>query len=180
MKNAMTSLGQRLVRLLPVICLVAAAFAARPASAGDWKWGCTGRQADEQIAFNRYRLAVIAGKGPAGKLEEIVFRSDLTADKTWPGKSRTITATYQPDDVNEGLGPTLGFKASDGNGKLTLTELASKRTKRRAKLVAGCRDETREWFEKRYRLERGSEPPRTVTLKCMEYMLSTKGGRTCR
>ncbi len=45
-------------------------------------------------------------------------------------------------------------------------------------MVCG-RDEEKTITRKVYRLERSGEPARDITMQCMEYMLSTRGGRPC-
>lgn len=81
---------------------------------------------------------------------------------------------------NDGLVTTLRFTGEGADGKLILTELSSRRIGHSARLMVHCRDETNDRFRKTYRVERDQEPPRTVTLVCMECQLSTKGGCTCR
>jgi hypothetical protein len=39
------------------------------------------------------------------------------------------------------------------------------------------RDEDTDLYRKVYRYERDGEPARDVTMQCMEYQLSTRGGR---
>jgi hypothetical protein len=57
-----------------------------------------------------------------------------------------------------------------------LTEKSSRVTfKRNGR--AGPRDEITTKFRKVYRFAMESEAPRDVTMQCMEYILSTKGGR---
>jgi hypothetical protein len=119
------------------------------------------------------RSADISRKASPGKLG-----GQFTAQA---GRSAlSIVATYQPDEGNDGLVTTLRFTGEGANRKLSLTELSSRRIGHSARLIAHCRDETIDRFRKTYRVERDQEPPRTVVLKCMEYQLSTKGGRTCR
>ena len=67
-------------------------------------------------------------------------------------------------------------KNSDGNDKLTLTEKSSRITFKRDGR-AGPRDEITTKFKKVYRFALQGEQPRNVTMQCMEYILSTKGGR---
>ena len=38
-------------------------------------------------------------------------------------------------------------------------------------------DDITDTFRKAYRYERDGEPPRTLTMTCIEYTLSTRGGR---
>ena len=155
-------------------------FAACNASAAVWQWGCMGRLGDDQIVFNRDRLLVIAGRAAVGNLDDFVRRGDFAAaPKRSMSRSQAI-ATYQPDDANGGLEASMTFSREDAGGKLILTELSSRKIGHSGRLVASCRDETVDRFRKTYRLERSNEPPRTVDFVCMEYQLSTRGGRTCR
>ena len=160
----------------------AAMIATDSAAAAVWQWGCTGALGGDQVAFNHERLQIIAGKAPAGRLDDIVQRDAFPTGAKGPAGARTIIATYLAEDANSGLGATMTFKgeAPEPRLTLTLTELTSKKTGHVARLAHGCRDETIDRFRKTYRLERDNAPPQTVTLVCMEYQLSTRGGRTCR
>ena len=42
-----------------------------------------------------------------------------------------------------------------------------------------CRDENKTITRKVYRLEQDGAPTRDLTMQCMEYMLTTRGGRPC-
>ena len=70
-------------------------------------------------------------------------------------------------------------RAGDGPspGKLTFTETSSKTLSHRVK--HGCRDEITDRFRKLYRYQSDNESARDVTLECVEYMLTTRGGRPC-
>jgi len=153
-------------------------LAADAATAAIWEWGCMGALGSEQIVFNRDRLVVISGRASPGKLDDFVHGGQFTAQAGHSAPS--IVATYQPDEGNDGLVTTLRFTGEGADGKLILTELSSRRIGHSARFIARCRDETIDRFRKNYRVERDQEPPRIVTLVCMEYQLSTKGGRTCR
>ena len=148
------------------------------ASAAVWEWGCKGALGSEQIIFNRDRLVVISGKASPGKLDEFVHGGQFTAQAGHSAPA--IVAMYQRDESNDGLVTTLRFTGEGADRKFILTELSSRRIGHSARLIAHCRDETIDRFRKTYRAERDQEPARTVTLVCMEYQLSTKGGRTCR
>ena len=139
-----------------------------------------GTVGNEQIAFNRNRLIVVDGRRSLGKLDDFVRSGQFNAKAGGAEKGGMIVATYEPDASNDGLAATLRFTGEAPDRKLTLNELSSRRVGRSARLIARCRDETIERFFKTYRMERDKEPPRTVTLVCMEYQLSTRGGRTCR
>ena len=155
------------------VALAAIALPATLAHAGVWRWGCIGPMGDDHIAFNRDVLVVIAGKKPVRDLETIVMSDNID------GGSATKT-TYRSENGDGLASPQVFLGDGAAPVKVTLTEQSSKRTARIKKLIDGCRDEITERFRKTWRLEIGAEPARTVTLSCMEYQLSTPGGRKCR
>jgi hypothetical protein len=171
---------RRLCAWLAGATLACNLLAADPISAAIWEWGCTGALGNEQIVFNRNRLIVLSGKSLPGKLDDFVHGGRFASKARNSANVIAIVATYEPDASNDGLGATLHFTGEGVDRKLTLTELSSRRIGHRARLIAHCRDETVDRFRKSYRVQRDQELPRTVTLICMEYQLSTKGGRTCR
>jgi hypothetical protein len=151
---------------------LAAIGTASDASAGVWRWGCIGPLGDQQILFSRYNLIVVAAKPPRGKLEEIITSDDLA-------KGASDIEQFIATDANSGFTPTLEFTiGDDGKNKITLTEKSSKRLSHHAAMVCG-RDEERDVFRKVYRYQHNEEAPRDITLQCMEYTLSTRGGRPC-
>ncbi len=154
---------------------LAVMLSAGPVSAGVWQWGCMGAMGNDQIAFNRDRLIVIAGKTPAGKLDDFVMSGDFAGGV----KQDAIIASYLADDGNGGLTSPMTFTSDSGDAKLTLTEEASEDAGHTEKLVLGCRDETNDRFRKTYRVEGATTPPTTVKLMCLDYQISSRGGRTC-
>ncbi len=151
---------------------LAAIGAASDASAGVWRWGCIGPLGDQQILFTRYNLIVVPTKPPRGKLEEIIASDDLA-------KGASDIEQFIATDVNSGFTPTLEFTFGDGGkNKITLTEKSSKRLSHHTAMICG-RDEERDVFRKVYRYRHTDEAPRDLTLQCMEYTLSTRGGRPC-
>jgi hypothetical protein len=72
----------------------------------------------------------------------------------------------------------MGFKRTykDAEQKLVLTELSSRQISNRKGRV-GPRDEITTLFKKDYRYALDGEPARTITMDCIEYTLTTKGGR---
>ena len=173
-------LGPQFSGCLPGLMRRRLMLAADAATAAIWEWGCIGALGSEQIIFNRNRLIVIAGKGSPGKLDDFVHGGQFAAKGGHSSTAIAIVATYRPDENNDGLVATLRFTGEDGDRKLILIEQFSRRIGHSARLIAHCRDETVDRFRKNYRVERDQEPPRIVTLVCMEYQLSAKGGRTCR
>jgi hypothetical protein len=163
MKHAMTSLTW--------LALLIVGFAG-DATAAIWRWGCVGPIGNEQIIFGRNDLIVVPAKPSRGTLRHLIFLDDLATGSD-------DFEHYNADDGNSGLESKLEFtRDDDPKRKLTLTEKSSKRVSHRSKLVA-CRDETIDTFRKVYRYERDDMPARNVTMECMEYQLSTKGGRIC-
>ena len=67
------------------------------------------------------------------------------------------------------------IRRGDGE-RLTLTEISSTKLAVRTRTVHK-RDEIRTRMRKLYRLARGSGPVRMVTMQCIDYLLSTRGGR---
>lgn len=149
---------------------------AAPAEAAVWAWGCTGAVGDRQVAFNREKLMIAASRRPLGKLDTVVRGSDFAAPK-----DAEAPAIYLPEQHNGGLEPKMAFThESEKTRSIVLTEVSSRRTGKSDTLVAGCRNEIIERFTKTYRIEITGEAPRTVTFTCMDYQLTTRGGRTCR
>jgi hypothetical protein len=174
----------KLRSLLPGLVVVALAsapmLAPDAAFAGVWRWGCMGAIGNDQIVFNRGSLLVSSSKKPLAKLDDFVFLDDIEGRRAHLADTIQIVAKFQRDDDNDGLSATMKFTSVGGERKLTLTELSSKKIGHKGRLIDSCRDETIDRYRKIYRVERYKEPPLTITLICMEYMLSSRGGRTCK
>jgi hypothetical protein len=155
----------------------AALVFAGDASAAIWRWGCMGPLGDSQIVSGRYQLLVLPARMPHGKLNDLIFLDDLTKDEKLLKDHDADIATYDADDGNSGLARQMTFTRSDQPGKLALTEKSSKLLAHR--IVHGCRDEITDRFRKIYRFKPDDEPPRDVTLECIDHTLTTRGGRTC-
>jgi len=156
------------------IAMVAIAIvlgAASDADAAVWAWGCKGKVGANQLILNRNMLALLEGKPTKLALKDVVHRDDPVADE--PDAVR-----FNPADFNSGFEEkTMEFTKADEPGKkLVLTEKSSRQTSSHNGRVA-FRDETWTVWKKVFRYALDGEPPRDVTLECMEYMLSTKGGR---
>ena len=158
-------------RALPLVLL----FAASQARAGDWQWGCVGSMGSDQIAFNRDHLIFVAGKTPVGTVDEVARGGDFEKGV----KPQSIIAAYEADDVNSGLASPMTFSSDQGGSTLTLTEISSEETGHTDRLVLGCRDESIDRFRKTYRVEGGNSDANRVELNCLEYQLSSRGGREC-
>jgi hypothetical protein len=141
------------------------------ASAGIWAWRCQGQLGEQQVIFNRDSMAVIDSKQPLGDIRH--------------NDAKTITllqeagVTYQPQNSNDGLTSPIEFiRADDAKRKIVLTEKTSRRTSHQHKMICG-RDEDTDIYRKVYRFEREAEPAHDITMQCLEYQLSTAGGRRC-
>jgi hypothetical protein len=158
-------------RVLPTFALAAiATCAASHADAAVWAWGCKGKMGASQVIFNRDKLVVLAGKGTKLLLKDIIRREN-------PVEDDADAIRFNPADFNSGLQQTMEFTTQDQpEKKLTLTEKSSRQTSAHDGR-AGPRDESWVTWKKVYRYALEGETPRDVALECMEYMLSTKGGR---
>ena len=159
------------MRTLPIALLIAA-LPLSGAQAAVWAWGCQGQFGDEQLIFNRYNMAIFkSGKWKLGDVKRLINDDiktppDTTADK------------YDPQNTNEAFEySTIEFLGKDDpKRKATLTEKSSKRLSHRHKNIGG-RDEDVDTYRKVYAFKRGNEPFRDITMQCIEYQLSTCGGR---
>jgi hypothetical protein len=145
--------------------------AASGASAAVWQWGCQGQLGDQQIIFNRESMVIVDSKVKMGDVRSL----RMTRMELPPGSPPHVD--YTPMEANTGLDKSLEFtRVGDDRRKAAFAELSSKQISHKARLVCG-RDETIDVFRKVYRFMREDEPPRTITMQCMEYQLSTRGGR---
>ncbi len=145
---------------------------AESAAAGVWRWGCRGPLGDKEIIFTRYSLIIVPPQPSRGTLRDLVFSDDLA-------KEASVVEQYLAADANSGFTPTLEFMLGDDVAtKITLSEKSSKTIFHHSTMVCG-RDEMTDRFRKVYSYQRGAEPARDVTLQCMEYMLTSRGGRPC-
>ena len=157
-------------RLCLVACAAMALFAV-PADAAVWRWGCVGLMGYEHMILNRDTLILLPRMQKISTLEKYVHRDSLDYDANHEG------AAFLPEDFNSGFEKTMTYKKnSDGHDKLVLTEKSSRVTFKRDGR-AGSRDEIITKFRKVYRFALEGEAPRDITMQCMEYILSTKGGR---
>ena len=62
--------------------------------------------------------------------------------------------------------------------KLILTEKSSRKISGKHRVICH-RDEDNDIYCKIYRYQRKDEPARDITMQCIEYQLSTRGGRPC-
>jgi hypothetical protein len=151
--------------------MVALMAAANGASAAIWACGCQVQIGDQQIIFNRYSMIVVDAKQKMGDVRKLrVTEFDLPT-------GLPPYVKYEADDANDGFGKTMIFTfKNDPKRKVTLTEKSSHKISHSHKLICG-RDEDTDVFRKVYNYARENEPPRDITMQCMEYQLSTRGGR---
>jgi hypothetical protein len=154
-----------------IICaFVLAAAIASPASAAVWAWGCIGTLGADKVVYNRNSLTVEPANSSRVELRKLIHNE--VELKTADGMR------FEAEDGNSGFEKAMEFKRADGNGnqKLVLTETSSRKMSER-KGRAGPRDETTTLFKKTYRYAFEGEADRKVAMDCIEYTLSTKGGR---
>jgi hypothetical protein len=153
--------------LSAVIGLIAAT---NGAGAAIWEWGCQGQLGGQHVIFNRYSAVAVDSTKKMGNIRKL-FMDKIKVPPELGGVS------YEPHDVNVGLIDTIAFTRSDDPKRtLTFTEKSSKKISSRSRLVCG-RDESTEITRKVYRYQLENEPERNITMQCIEYQLSTRGGR---
>jgi len=163
--------------LATVLMGFAAVLMVENAGAAVWRWACQGELGDQRILFDREGLYIVGGKAPARRPGQVTAQSiEEAIDAVKKGGGFTV---FSPEDENSGLASPIAFLPAD-DGKQTqkavFTEQSSKQISHRHKLICG-RDEDTDLYSKVYRYERDGEPAREITMKCMEYQLSTHGGR---
>jgi hypothetical protein len=142
------------------------------ASAAVWRWGCIGPLGDQKIIFSRSGLIVVPSKTSLGELRDVIFLDDLT-------KGLDDYEGYNLDDDNAGFQPKMIYTSQDDpKRKLIMIEKSSRRISHRSHLVCG-RDEITDIFRKVYHYKPDDTRSQDVTMQCMEYQLTTTGGRPC-
>ncbi len=154
-----------------VLLLVSLPLATNAASAAVWEWGCQVQVGEQQIIFNRFSMVVVDTKVKMENVRKLRM-SELDLP---PGSPPHVE--YDPVTINSGLEKTMVFtRKDDAERKVTLTEISSRLISHQHKLICG-RDEDVGIFRKVYRYQREDEPARDITMQCVEYNLSTRGGR---
>ncbi len=149
-----------------------AAVGCGEAPAGSWHWGCAGQVGDKELIFTRYDLIFVPAKTSRAKLREMIFLDDLS-------KKFNDVPQYSAADVNSGLLQKMEFSRNDDEkDKVILTEKSSRTISHHTAMVCG-RDEDTAVSRKTYSYRHNDEPARDITLQCMEYMLTSRGGRPC-
>jgi hypothetical protein len=155
----------------------AAVLAVQSAPAAVWRWACQGELGDQRVLFDREGLYIVGGKASAGRPGQVTAQSiEEAIDAVKKGGGFTA---FSPEDENGGLASPITFLLTDAGKqtqKTVFTERSSKQISHKHKLICG-RDEDTDLYLKVYRYERGGEPARDITVMCMEYQLSTRGGR---
>jgi hypothetical protein len=129
--------------------------------------------ANRQIIFNRRALIVVRTKPSRGALRDLIFTEDFSKDPV-DGE-----VGYNVDEYNDGLQKGMTFTSQDSpEVTLVLREISSTKISHSDHLVCG-RDEIIDTWRKVYRFDPPHERARDVTLQCMEYTLTTTGGRPC-
>jgi hypothetical protein len=160
------------VRTMSVLCAAVAASAPlSTADAGVWAWGCQGKLGDQQVILNRYGVRVIDTKEKLGNIHKII-NDELGIVTTGEG------AIYESIASESETAPLQFIRDKNDKLKLLMTEKSSKKISSKSKLICG-RDESTELTRKVYRYQREDEPARDITMQCIDYQLSTMGGRRC-
>ncbi len=156
-------------------CMWATALAigsSSSASAGVDVWGCQGTIGDQQVAYNRYVLAVVPAKQKLRPLRAIMDSETIVESGDDPASSYSGGGIEVFDKV-------LEFSRQDKtNNKVTLTEKSSRTISSKSRLICG-RDESTDIYRKVYRYQHEDEPVRDITMQCIHFQLSTRGGRPC-
>jgi hypothetical protein len=140
------------------------------ASAAIWDWGCQGQLGAEQVVFNRYSMFVGESKKKLGSVQ------NLTSEKI-DGLIKGDVVGYDPPNTDGSFTKIMEFPRHDDlNRKIILTEKLSRKISSKHRLICG-RDESTDVYRKIYRFRRDDEPARDITKQCIEYQLSTRGGR---
>jgi hypothetical protein len=164
-------------RLAAVLAGLGTVLTATSAPAAVWHWACQGEVGDQRILFDRDGLYIAGGRAPAGKPGKVT--AEAIQEAIVLVKKDGGFTEFAPDDGNGGLESPITFSLATANKqaqKVVFTERSSKQISHRHRIVA-CRDEDTDLYRKGYRYERDGEPARDITMMCMEYQLSTKGGR---
>lgn len=122
------------------------------------------------MIFNRYSMVVVDTNQKLGDIRKLKMdKIDLP-----PGSPPSVAYDAPNGD---GLEKTMEFtRGDDDKRKLILTEKSSRLISHKHKIICG-RDEDTDVTRKVFSYQREDEPARDITMQCMEYQLSTRGGR---
>jgi hypothetical protein len=160
-----------LIRIIAGLC---ALFAAAPAQAAIYNYGCLGRLGDEQVIFDRDALCILRGGAHAGR--PLKFSVEYFGDTVAAAKaSKDLEATYVPADAG-GLDETMKFmRENDETRRVIFVEKSSRRVSHKHRTIC-WRSEDTNVYRKVFTYQRENEELRGITMRCYEYQLSTKGG----
>ncbi len=150
---------------------IVALAASGSANAAILAWGCQGQVGGgTQVIFNRYSLVVLDSKAKLGDVHKLTRDTIELPAGTPPG------VAYNPEGDTE-LTKVMEFtRADDPKRKLILTEKSSRLISHKHLLICG-RDDDTDIYRKVYSYQREDEPAQTITMQCIWYQLSTRGGR---
>jgi hypothetical protein len=115
---------------------------------------------------------VVPAKTDLGKLRDIIDRDSIVQGGDDPA------STYEAAG-GDAFNPVMNFKNHDNPDRtVVLTEKSSKKISSKTRLICG-RDESTGIYRKVYRYQREDEPVQDITMQCIEFQLSTRGGRPC-
>jgi hypothetical protein len=157
-------------------CLVAA-MTFESASAAVWHWACRGKLDGQRVLFDRDGLYIARGNKSAGNPGSVTRQS--IEEAIIAVKKAGGFAEFDPEDENNGLASPIAFsQTGDGKQKekVVFTERTSKHISHAHRVICG-RDEDTDLYRKVYRYEHDGESTRDIAMQCMEYQLSTRGGR---
>jgi hypothetical protein len=161
-----------------VMAGLVAALTAWSASAAVWHWACKGELGDQRILFDQDGLYIASSNGPTGTPGNFTMET-ITEAIVGLKKGGGFTGFGLEKADDELASRILVFSLTDDKKqeqRVTFTARSSKRISHKHRIVA-CRDEDTDLYRKVYRYERESEPAREISMQCMEYQLSTRGGR---
>jgi len=157
-----------------IVCLsviVGSIAATNGASAAIWNWGCQGQLGGQHIIFNRHSMVVVDTKSKLGDIRKL----NLGKIEFPPGVPPYVE--YDPADQNGGFEQTMEFTRQDDPKRTAVfTEKSSRKISSKHDVICG-RNENTDIYRKVYSFEREDEPARDITMQCIEYQLSTRGGR---
>jgi hypothetical protein len=144
------------------------------ASAMAYRFACQGRLDEQRILFDFHMLYVVSGNSPVGKAG--TFSKGSIEGAIASIKSGRGFTQFNEDDNsgNTAGGPFTFTITEDGKQKqkVVLTEQSSKRISHRSRWIC-ARGEDTDFYQKVYRYQINDEPTRDITMKCVEYLLST-------
>lgn len=145
------------------------------ANAEIWTWGCQGELGGQNIVFDRDALIILKAGAPAKKppaFNPDTFSNAMVAAK----QNKEPIASYTSLGGN-GLEKSIEFgQPDDDKRKVVFAEKASRQVSHKHKIICG-RDEDTDIFAKTYSYQREDEPARDIKMQCVNYQLSTRGGR---